>query len=178
MFSFAGFFLDATLLAALAIAGQPNRPIEEEAFLTSHAKLATDNANLLTFLRVRSGQTEPARVERLIEQLGSSSFEERDAASRTLAVLGPAALPGLRKAIADRDAEIARRARACLDTVEKSINDDWSLPVVRILAARKPTKAFDSFLAFLPYTADPDVEEEIYYALDRFVQPAPRCPQL
>ena len=167
------FILYATLASALE-----QRPLAEaEAFLTGHAHLATDNADLLTFLRVRCGELDAvAHAAGLIAKLGSNSFDEREAASRTLAVLGPAALPALRKATSAADPETARRAKACLDAVAKSVEEDWTLPVVRVLAARKPREAFEVFLALLPHTKDADVEEEIYYALDRFIGPNQEMP--
>ncbi len=49
-----------------------------------------------------------AIVERLIQQLGSSQFTEREAAHKALDALGEAALPALRKARNDPDAEVRR----------------------------------------------------------------------
>jgi hypothetical protein len=66
------------------------------------------------------GQTagaEPANpgadeIGRLIKQLGSDSFEEREAASLRLAEIGGPALPALGKAAGSQDAEVSRRASA------------------------------------------------------------------
>jgi Tol biopolymer transport system component len=54
----------------------------------------------------------PSRVDvqRLITQLGSDDFDEREAASRLLADVGAPALPALEKALRSEDLEIRRRA--------------------------------------------------------------------
>ncbi len=71
--------------------------------------------------------TKPAeaeRVARLIAQLGSSQFAEREAATRALAALGPAALDGLRRAAQADDAEVRRRAQKLLRGVEQRLTAD------------------------------------------------------
>lgn len=50
-----------------------------------------------------------AKIDRLIRQLGSRDFTEREAAFKTLDALGEAALPALRKAQNHSDLEIRRR---------------------------------------------------------------------
>jgi hypothetical protein len=54
----------------------------------------------------------PERIRRLIRQLGSRSFKEREAAERALIDLGRAAEDQVRRAMKDDDPEVARRARA------------------------------------------------------------------
>jgi hypothetical protein len=49
------------------------------------------------------------RIEQLIEQLGSSDFQVREAAQRQLEDIGPGALPALRVAQSRPDAEVRRR---------------------------------------------------------------------
>jgi hypothetical protein len=63
---------------------------------------------------VSGGEPPPpkaADIGRLVQQLGSDSFEEREAASKALERIGEAALPALRRATGSDDAEIRRRAR-------------------------------------------------------------------
>jgi hypothetical protein len=57
-------------------------------------------------------------IERLIQQLGSGKFAERDAAQKALDTIGPEALPALRKAAASDDAEISRRAKELIPALE------------------------------------------------------------
>jgi hypothetical protein len=56
-----------------------------------------------------AGPKDP-EIDRLIKQLGSDSFEEREAASRKLEEIGELALPALHKEVGSQDAEIRRRA--------------------------------------------------------------------
>src|SRR5262249_21350024 len=51
------------------------------------------------------------KVRDLLSGLGSDDFGKREAASRELFTLGRVALPQLREALKDKDAEIARRAK-------------------------------------------------------------------
>jgi hypothetical protein len=65
---------------------------------------------------------EAKQVERLIEQLGSGDFQEREAASQQLKKIGPPALPALRTAAENhKDAEIQLRATGLVDTIENSL---------------------------------------------------------
>ena len=58
------------------------------------------------------------RIERLIRQLGSGSFQERERAGREIIAIGAAALPRLRSATENADREIARRAKSCIEEIE------------------------------------------------------------
>jgi uncharacterized protein (TIGR03067 family) len=58
-----------------------------------------------------------AGIQRLIRQLGSDSFKEREAASRDLAAIGESAEQALRRALLDSDLEIRRRATRLLHTL-------------------------------------------------------------
>jgi hypothetical protein len=58
---------------------------------------------------------ETSDVRRLVRQLGSDRFEEREAASKALAAIGLPAFGALRDALGDEDAEIRRRAELLLD---------------------------------------------------------------
>ncbi|HZT79053.1 MAG TPA: HEAT repeat domain-containing protein [Gemmataceae bacterium] len=60
-------------------------------------------------------------IDRLIAQLGSDTFNERAAAARQLVALGEPVVPALRKALASADREIARRARACIESIEQEV---------------------------------------------------------
>jgi formylglycine-generating enzyme required for sulfatase activity len=57
-------------------------------------------------------ESDSSRVDRLIRQLGSEKFEEREAASRALQAIGEPALTSLRRAATNSgDAEVRRRAK-------------------------------------------------------------------
>jgi hypothetical protein len=77
-----------------------------------------------------AGVQAPAQVESLIAQLGSKSFVERERATRTLDLVGPAALERLRKVADSTSAEVRRRAGDLVRRIER-----------RVLAARILTPA-------------------------------------
>jgi HEAT repeat protein len=58
------------------------------------------------------------RVDRLIRQLGSEDFDERQQASKDLIEMGVPALPALRRAAMSADPEVATRAKACIPVIE------------------------------------------------------------
>jgi hypothetical protein len=60
-----------------------------------------------------------AEIDRLIRALGSDVAAERDKAQNRLLEIGPPALPALRKAAGEGDAEIRRRAAAIVEDVER-----------------------------------------------------------
>jgi dipeptidyl aminopeptidase/acylaminoacyl peptidase len=64
-----------------------------------------------------------SEIPRLIQQLGSSKFRVREAASARLLALGRAALPALHTASSDSDAEIRRRAENLIAAIMKKLAD-------------------------------------------------------
>jgi uncharacterized protein (TIGR03067 family) len=66
------------------------------------------------------------RIARLIVQLGDDSFDKRAAATKELIAIGEPARPALRKATANVDLEISRRARHVLAALEvKQLQGAW-----------------------------------------------------
>src|SRR5438046_9469252 len=78
---------------------------------------------LLVFLLAAAPPPRPwaAEVERLIEQLGSEKFTEREAASKRLAAIGEPALDALHRALSSRDLEVRYRARRIVAAVENKL---------------------------------------------------------
>ena len=65
-------------------------------------------------------KAKPAEVERLIRQLDSERFSERQAASKALKDIGEPALEALRKASSTKDdAEVRRRAQDLVRAIER-----------------------------------------------------------
>ena len=58
-------------------------------------------------------------TRRLIDQLGSPRYRDREQAGRQLAALGTPALPGLREATRSPDAEVCRRAQQLVERIEE-----------------------------------------------------------
>jgi HEAT repeat protein len=59
---------------------------------------------------VKTDDPAPPTVDKLVEQLGSRSFAEREKATKALRERGPAALPAVRKALESKDEEVRKRA--------------------------------------------------------------------
>src|SRR5262245_14024246 len=64
------------------------------------------------------------QINKLIKQLGSSKFTERDKAKRELEAIGEAALDALRKAVKSGDLETSRRAAELVQKMEGKITRD------------------------------------------------------
>jgi WD40 repeat protein len=62
-----------------------------------------------------------AEVARLIRQLGSDEFAQREAAQTRLEELGEAVLPQLRKGVDDADPEIRRRVRRLVEQISRKL---------------------------------------------------------
>jgi hypothetical protein len=141
-------------------------PLAADEILLREAKVGTDGLDLLAFLRERSPtETDLARIEALIRQLGSESFAERQEASAALVRRGTPAVRFLQKAVKDADLEISRRAERCLDEIARGPGASLPAAAVRLLAARKPAGAVEALLGFVPFADDDLVEDEVLSAL-------------
>src|SRR4051812_19635383 len=71
----------------------------------------------------RSGKAthDAKEIERLVKQLGSDEFKEREAASNALGKIGKPALTALRKAAKDSDLEIRSRAAKLILAMQDSL---------------------------------------------------------
>jgi WD40 repeat protein len=65
----------------------------------------------------RAEPAQAAEIARLIKQLGSDEFADREKASKRLGEIGEPALPALRKAAGSDDAEVRERARRLIDGI-------------------------------------------------------------
>src|SRR5262245_3873734 len=73
------------------------------------------------FVLAAFGQVAPAEVPRLVQQLGSSRYQERESAAAGLERIGRAALPALREAREQRDPEVRTRASALVNRIEGAL---------------------------------------------------------
>jgi hypothetical protein len=80
---------------------------------------------------VFAADADAARVGKLITQLGSNRYADREAAMQELNALGPAALAGLRQAAEAEDPEVRRRAEKLIRQIETRV------AVARLLEPRK-----------------------------------------
>ncbi len=76
-------------------------------------------AAMLLFASSVSAQDDEARIAKLIQELGSEEFGTREAAEKELRRIGAPAAPQLKRALEDKDAERADRARKILADVNK-----------------------------------------------------------
>jgi hypothetical protein len=84
------------------------------------------------------------RVNKLVQQLGSSKFSDRDKAKRELESLGMKALEGLRKAAKNGDLETSRRASELLKKLEDKIATDSILAPKKVKLSFKDTSVLDA----------------------------------
>jgi HEAT repeat protein len=138
----------------------------DEEFLQD-SKVPTDGLGLLNYLKVRSAHDgDLLQLDRLIRQLGAEDFRLRQEAAQKLIKLGPPAHAALRQAQKDKDKERARRAKECADQINRAWNFGLNLTVVRRLVKLHPEGTAQALLQFLPYAADEECEEEIWFGLD------------
>jgi HEAT repeat protein len=100
-------------------------------------------------------------IQTLLAQLGSDDFTVREEASRQLQAFGRIALPQLREARKDRDAEVARRAKLLIERLENGPEARLPLAAPRLLAIRKPAGTVEALLAYLPFAEDEVREDEV-----------------
>jgi HEAT repeat protein len=161
----------------------------DEQFLKD-SNVATNRVGLLKYLAERSGHDDDLlRLEELIKQLGSTDFKARRQAMEKLVAIGPPAHARLLEAQKDKDKERARGAKEAADQINHAWNFGLNLTVVRYLikhANDKPPLSpggrgagdeggtAKALLQFLPYAADPDCEEEIWFGIDGIAKTHPQ----
>ncbi len=102
------------------------------------------------------GRTQP-EVKRLIRQLGSESFPEREAASRALEAIGEPAQQALRTAINDSDPEVRRRAAELVEALVDRVRGEevvalqglWVLKTTEYLGEKADQDSTDDEFAKL-----------------------------
>lgn len=129
--------------------------------LLKDAGVLVDGPALLHFFRQRTiNETSRARIAKLIEQLGDDNFDTREKATRELTALAAQAEPALRQAAGAPDAEIAARARRCLQG-RKPISLDVVAAAARVLVATKEPQTVETLLEYLPSACYEPLEDEI-----------------
>ena len=145
--------------------GQTPTDLDEQVLLA--AKLPADNAGLLDFLRRRSARPDDVGVvKKLVEQLGSGAFKERDQASRQLLMRGPIALLALNAALKHGSLEVVRRADDLIKSIE-AIGPEVPVAAARVLTSRQARGAAEVLLGYLPSAQDEWVEDEVLACLGR-----------
>jgi hypothetical protein len=163
----------ALCLCLLAFSAGPARAddaaeVAADEQLLRGAGLAVDGPGLLRFFsRNTPGPDLLDRARALIKRLGDDDFAEREKASEALAALGAPAVPLLREAARSADVEVARRAAAVLEKVERQTNPALPGAAVRLLGHRRPEGAVAALLAFAPAAQDATLLDDVAAALAR-----------
>jgi HEAT repeat protein len=130
------------------------------------AKAAVDGPGVLAFLRRHTlSEDELDKLAQTVRRLGAPEFAERERAAHTLIAAGRAALPHLRAAVNDPDLEIARRARRCVEEIERSPTPHVMIAAALVLKDRRPPGTTAALLAYLPCIADETLEDAWLEAL-------------
>jgi HEAT repeat protein len=152
--------------AGAARAAEADEQAAADERLLREARVAVTDGALLEFLRQRSlTDDDRAKLDAIVRRLGSAVYEERERASAALAARGSPALPFLRRALNDADAEVRRRARRCLEEIERGPGSALPAAAVRLLARRRPAGALEVLLTYAPFADDEFVEDEVLAAL-------------
>ena len=97
-------------------------------------------------------------VEQLVQQLGDNDYRKRDDASRALQAAGARALPALRLAIHDPDAEVRRRVNDLIPLLETAVL--LAPKRVTFKTVNKPIKdAFDELIRQTGYQIEYNVND-------------------
>jgi HEAT repeat protein len=130
------------------------------------AGLQTDGPALLEFFRKQTlSEADQARLAATVRQLGASSYRAREKASDDLEKAGRSAIYFLRAALDDPDPEIARRAQACLHSIESAAFVNLTGAAARLVSVRRPKGAVAVLLNYLPFADDDIIEEELHGTL-------------
>jgi hypothetical protein len=144
---------------------EPNFTADDEALL-GKAKLKTDGASLLEYLRKRTPVgTDTARIKKLVEQLGDDDFDTREKATEALIGIGAPAVPHLRKAAESEDTETKRRASQCLQAIGQLKEEKAVIAAIRLLAWRRPAGASELLLTWATRLEDDELGREVGAAL-------------
>jgi HEAT repeat protein len=132
-------------------------------------KVDLTNAAVLEFVRKKTlGEKDIERLRGLVKDLGSRSFATRMKATNSLMAEGTKALPFLKLAVFDADAERASRAEHCLKQIRDTNNPAIPMAAARFLARpskESPADAIRALLAYVPFADDENVEEEVITCL-------------
>jgi HEAT repeat protein len=167
----------ALVLKSLAHCEEPKKqaaepkldaPLDFDEAILKHFKQATDTASLVAYLKERSASDDDLlAIPTLIKRLGSEKFTERREASSKLIALGLPAFMPLHDTLNDKDPERSQQAKLAIQKLDRGTRTVAIPPIAtHMLMKRKPDGLLEVLLRYLPFTTDPDVEEDIYYGID------------
>jgi hypothetical protein len=163
---FAIFNSLSSLLCAGVLLLPSAEPLEQDPDLAfaeqalHNAGASIDGPGILAFIRARTTTAEQRReLIGKVRALGSAEFKEREKAMRQLIAVGRPALPYLRPAVEDSDLELSRRARRCIELIQRRKDPSFMALAALLLKARRPDGTVPALLDYLPNVADEALEE-------------------
>jgi hypothetical protein len=150
---------------------QPKEPKEpdttaEDLKTLRDVGIAADGPALLDYFRKRTlPMGDPAKIKALILQLGDDDFATREQASASLAALGAATTPELKKFEENPDTELRKRVLELKHRIEAKAEPAVLSAAGRMIARTKPAGAAEVLLAYIPLAVDPSVVNELCKAL-------------
>jgi len=142
-----------------------------DAALLKENHVAAEATGLLEFLRRRTlAEGDLQEMQALVSQLGNNAHRLREEASRKLTARGAAALPFLRPVLASTDPEMVRRAKLCIEAIQRGPGPALPTAVVRQLGRltlnqAELSSAIQILLKYVPFAEDEAVEEEVQNGL-------------
>jgi hypothetical protein len=105
----------------------------------------------------KPAKADPAAIAKLVSQLGSDNFSDREQAFTKLEEIGTPALEALKKAAKSEDAETRRRAEDLLEKIEAKARSEELLAPTRVKLAYKDTPVPEAVADFAKRTGRPVV---------------------
>jgi hypothetical protein len=157
------------LVALSGFADEPSRSNPDLAYAERALRrigAATDDNGLLAFIRTRT-LTEEKRKEiaAQVRALGSPDYAEREKSGRQLVAWGRVALSFLRPAVNDPDLETSRRARRCVDQIQRHPNPSLLVLAALLVKERRPAGAVPVLLDCLHSAEDAALQENWFDVL-------------
>jgi hypothetical protein len=152
------FVLLVVLCSSGTRAADPESAYAERVLRNAGAKI--DGDGLLQFIRARMLSEEQRKgLADKVRALGAADFSEREKVSRELTDIGRAALPYLRLAVNDADLEVARRARRCMERIQRNPKPAVMALTAQLVKARRPPGATAVLMEYLPNAEDESLEQ-------------------
>ncbi|MSQ94504.1 MAG: hypothetical protein EXR98_08100 [Gemmataceae bacterium] len=126
------------------------------------AGLKGDGPDLIEYFRQRTLKApDPKAIAVLVKQLGDEDFDTREKAFTTLVGMGASAMAGIKQGENDPDLEVRKRLADLKQRIDTKAEPILQSAAARCIAKLKPQGAADGLMAFLPFSSDPMVVDEI-----------------
>lgn len=159
------FVLGVLLSNRTVVSGGP--VIDDDEALLRDAGVDPDPGLLLNYLRGRTlTRIDAGLVDKLVRRLGHDRAGERELAARELVRLVKFSREQLKRASAEKDPEIAARAKECLRQIERQQQLGVIRVAARVLVKHRQAGALEILLKLLPEAEDDNAEAELYYGLE------------